>query len=115
MVAVVAVAALLVALDAATGGHSHVTKTLGDGPAAVWHALTHRWSTSWHGATGNPGRLALVTVCCLGLLWVATREPRDRLVDAFLVGIAVSLVVNDTPQDVVLWGSLQAVALRRAV
>ena len=56
-----------------------------------------------------------MTVCCLGLLWVATREPRDRLVDAFLVGIAVSLVVNDTPQDVFLWGSLQAVALRRAV
>jgi RsiW-degrading membrane proteinase PrsW (M82 family) len=49
------------------------------------------------------------------LVWLATRRPRRRILDAFLVGIAVSLVFNDTPQDVLLWGSLQAFALRRAV
>ena len=113
--AAVAAAVALVGLDAATGGHSHVTKTVGDGPGAVWHSLTHRWSGSWHGATANPVRVLLVLACLGGLVWVATRAPRDRLVDAFLVGIAVSLVVNDTPQDVVMWGSLQAIALRRAV
>jgi len=41
-------------------------------------------------------------------------RPRKRLLDAFLVGIGVSLLVNDTPHDVLLWGSLQALALRRS-
>src|SRR2546430_4011251 len=87
--AMVAVGVALVGIDAATGGHSHVTKTIGDGPDAVWHSLTHRWSVSWHGATGNGGRLLLVVACLGGLVWVATRTPRGRLVDAFLVAIAV--------------------------
>jgi hypothetical protein len=113
--AAAAVAVALVGLDAATGGHSHVTKTLGDGPDAVWHSFTRRWSASWHGATANGWRILLVVACLGGLVWVATATPRHRLVDAFLVAIAVSLVVNDTPQDVLMWGSLQALALRRAV
>ena len=113
--AMVAVGLALVGIDAATGGHSHVTKTIGDGPDAVWHAFTHRWSASWRGATGNVWRVVLVVACLGGLVWVATSTPRHRLVDAFLVAIAVSLVVNDTPQDVLLWGSLQALALRRSL
>jgi hypothetical protein len=113
--AAVAAALALVGLDAATGGHSHVTKTLGGGPDAVWHSFTHRWSASWHGATANGWRILLVVACLGGLVWVATATPRHRLVDAFLVAIAVSLVVNDTPQDVLMWGSLQALALRRAL
>ena len=48
-------------------------------------------------------------------MWVATRRPRVRIVDALLVGLAVSLVANDTPQDVLFWGAISAVALRRAV
>jgi hypothetical protein len=104
----------LVGIDAATGGSSHVTRTIGDGPGAVWDALTHRWSTSWHGATGTPGRAVLNVFLLASLAWIATRRPRVILLDAFLIGIAVSLVVNDTPQDVVLWGALQALALRRA-
>lgn len=113
--AAVAVAAALVAVDAATGGHSHVITTVGGGPGDVWHAFTHRWSVSWHGATANGWRILLVAACLGALVWVALQSPRHRLVDAFLVAIAVSLVVNDTPQDVVLWGSLQALALRRAL
>jgi hypothetical protein len=46
---------------------------------------------------------------------VATRRPRARLVDAFLVGIVVSIVANDTPQDVLFWGAISGVGLRRAV
>jgi len=30
--------------------------------------------------------------------------PRSRIVDAFLIAIVVSLVANDTPQDVLFWG-----------
>jgi hypothetical protein len=113
--AVAALAAGFVALDAATGGSSHVTRTLGNGPGAVWDALTHRWSIAWHGAVGTAGRAVLDLLLLVALVGIAMQRPRLYLLDAFLVGIAVSLVVNDTPQDVLLWGSLQALALRRAV
>src|SRR5215213_2747043 len=105
---------VLVGIDAATGGSSHVTRTIGDGPGAVWDALTHRSSSSWDDATATPARTALNVALLAGLAWLATLAPRRRLLDAFLVGIAVSLVVNDTPHDVLLWGSLQALAVRRA-
>jgi hypothetical protein len=111
---IVALALVLVGVDAATGGSSHVTRTIGDGPGAVWHAFTHRWSASWHDATATPARTALNVMLLGGLVSLAALRPRQRLLDAFLVGIAVSLVVNDTPHDVLLWGSLQALALRRA-
>jgi hypothetical protein len=111
---VAAAAIAFVAVDAATGGSSHVTRTVGDGPGALWDELVHRWSVSWHGAVGTTSRALLDVVLLAVLVWVAVQRPRTRVLDAFLVGIAVSLVVNDTPQDVLLWGSLQAVALRRA-
>src|SRR5215208_6368128 len=111
---IVAAGLVLVGIDAATGGSSHVTRTIGDGPGAVWDALTHRSSSSWDDATATPARTALNVALLAGLAWLATLTPRRRLLDAFLVGIAVSLVVNDTPHDVLLWGSLQALALRRA-
>lgn len=115
VVGVVLVGLALVGLDAATGGSSHVTRTIGDGPGAVWDAFTHRWSVSWRGATGTTGRAVLDAFLFVGLVWIALRRPRRALLGAFLVGIAVSLAVNDTPQDVLLWGSLQALALRRAL
>lgn len=113
-VAIVAVVLAFFALDAVTGGSSHVTKTVGDGPGAVWDALAHRWSVSWHDATATTARTILDVILLAALVWIATRSPRRRLLDAFLVGIAVSLIVNDTPHDVLLFGSLQALALRRA-
>jgi hypothetical protein len=104
-----------VGLDAATGGSSHVTQGVGSGPGGLAHDLWHRWGVSWHGAAGTAGR-ATTCLVCLGVLgWVATRRPRARLVDAFLLAIAVSLVVNDTPQDVLFWGAVTGVGLRRAV
>ena len=112
---VVALGLLLVGLDAATGGRSHVTHAVGGGPGRLGHDVWHRLDVSWHGAAGTPGR-ALQSAICLGVLvWVATRRPRIRIVDALLVGLAVSLVANDTPQDVLFWGAISAVALRRAV
>ena len=111
---IVAIGLLLVGIDAATGGSSHVTQTIGDGPGAVLDALTHRWSTSWDDATATPARTALNVVLLAALAGLAMLRPRKRLLDAFLVGIGVSLLVNDTPHDVLLWGSLQALALRRS-
>jgi hypothetical protein len=92
-----------------------VTERVADGPGALAHEFAHRMSSSWHGATATPGRALLCVLCFGALVWVAAQRPRYRIVDAFVVAIAVSLVANDTPQDVLLWGALTGVGLRRAV
>jgi hypothetical protein len=111
-VAIVAGLAFVV-LDAATGGSSHVTNAVLHGGLA--HDIWHRWVVSWHGATGTWGRTLVCAICIVALAWVASRRPRSRIVDAFLVGIVVSIVANDTPQDVLFWGAITGVGLRRAV
>jgi hypothetical protein len=111
--AVLALAALFVLVDAATGGSSHVTHSVLHG--TVFHDVWHRWTTSWHALTGAWGRGVVCAICAAVLAWVATRRPRAPIVDAFLIGIAVSLVANDTPQDVLFWGAVNGFALRRAV
>lgn len=111
--AVVLLALAFVALDAATGGSSHVTQSVLHGH--VFHDLWHRWHVSWRGATGTWGRAVVCALSLVTLAWVATRRPRSPLVDAFLVAIVVSLVANDTPQDVLFWGAITGVGLRRAV
>jgi hypothetical protein len=45
------------------------------------------------------------------LVLVALIRPRPPLVDAMLVAVVVSFIVNDTPQDVALWGALGAISL----
>ena len=47
------------------------------------------------------------------LVVVATRRPRRPVTDAFLVALLVSLVVNDTPGDVLGIGAAAALAIRR--
>lgn len=112
-IAAVGLALLFVLVDAATGGSSHVTHSVLHG--TVFHDFVHRWRVSWHGLTGSRGRIVQDVICIGALVWVATRRPRSRLVDAFLLGIVVSLVANDTPQDVLFWGAITGVGLRRSV
>jgi len=47
------------------------------------------------------------------LVWIATRTPRRPAVDAMLVALTVSLIVNDTPVDVIGLGVLGCLALWR--
>jgi hypothetical protein len=42
---------------------------------------------------------------------LALQRPRLALVDAYLVGLVVSFLVNDTPVDVAGYGGLAALAL----
>ncbi len=101
-------AVALVAIDAATGGSSHVTHALGGGlPGDV----VHRWRVSYEGATRSVGAFVMFVSGIALLLAVARVRPRPAVVDAMLVALAVSFVVNDTPQDVALWGALGAIAL----
>jgi hypothetical protein len=109
----IVLAVLFVLVDAATGGSNHVTHAVLHG--GLPHDLWHRWSVSWHGATRTWGRVVLCLGCIAALGWVGRRQPRSQLVDAFLIAILVSLVANDTPQDVLLWGAITGVGLRRAV
>jgi hypothetical protein len=102
---------LVVGIDAAAGGDSHVTRSLGSGPGSFAEDLAHRAEVSIRGPTSSPMPFLITTAGLLLLMWVATRRPRHAVVDAMLAGVAVSLVVNDTPQDVATFGALGALAL----
>jgi hypothetical protein len=106
--AVVAVAVVVVAVDAATGGSSHVTHALGSGLPGD---LAHRWRVSERGATRTFGAFLMFATGVILLLLLARVRPRPPRLDAMLVALAVSLIVNDTPQDVMLWGGLGALSL----
>ena len=96
----------LVALDTATGGSSHVTRRVGDGPGALLgelgnrlHISAERVVTSWH-----PALVFAIAIAALVIL--ATRRPRFAAGEALLVAIGVSLVVNDTPHHVAAAGAI---------
>ena len=46
--------------------------------------------------------------CLAGLVAVARSRPRGAALDALLVGLAVSLVFNDSPNDVIRFGAAAA-------
>lgn len=107
--AVVGVAVLLAAfvgLDAATGGSSHVTHAFRRGPVSLVEDLAHRVHLS-ASAIGHQWSEAVVFgVSVAALVILATRPPRFPAGDALLVGIAVSLLVNDSPGDVASAGAI---------
>ena len=109
----VALALLLLAVDAATGGSSHVTDAVGDGPFALAGDIADRIELSVRRTAASLGAAVVVLGSLVTLILVALRRPRDAVLDAFLVAIAVSLVVNDTPGDVLGIGAAIAIALAR--
>jgi hypothetical protein len=105
------VVALLVALDAATGGSSHVTRALEGGPGGLASDLADRIGLSFARLAANPVVAVIVAlgVVVLALLVVRTLRADSALADragplAVAAAVAVSLVVNDSPNDVVLGG-----------
>jgi len=109
----VALALALLGLDAATGGSSHVTAAVGDGPVALAGDIADRIELSVRRTAASLGATAVVLGSLAILVAVALRARRSPVLDAFLVGIAVSLVVNDTPGDVLGMGAAIAIALAR--
>jgi len=102
----VAVGLALVGLDAATGGSSHVTRRVGDGPGALFdelgnrlHISVERLASSWHAAL-------VFAISIAALVVLATRRPRFAAGEALLVAVGVSLVVNDTPHHVAAAGAV---------
>ena len=99
-----------IGIDEATGGKSHVTRAFEKGPGAWFGDIGHRLHLSadrltvWH--------LALIVgVSLVVLVWLALQRPRSPALDALLVGLAVSFVVNDAPSDVAAAGALSGLVL----
>jgi hypothetical protein len=104
-------ALLLVGIDAATGGSSHVTKAVGGGPGTLLGDLGHRLHVSAAGAVQTWNAALLFSFGIVGLAVLACLKPRRPLLDAYLVALVVSLLVNDTPTDVAGYGGLAALGL----
>ena len=109
---VVGVAVALVGIDAALGGSSHVTRALGGGPVNVLGDMAHRLRLSADGLVSSRDSALIIAASFPVFAWVASRRPRFATVDAVLVAVAVSLLVNDSPRDVAGIGALSCAALR---
>ena len=103
----------LVGLDAAVGGSSHVTEAVGDGPGAVLGDIADRLELSARRTFAGIGPAFAALASLAVLLFVATRRPRRPVTDALLVALLVSLVVNDTPGDVLGMGAVAAFVVWR--
>jgi mono/diheme cytochrome c family protein len=112
-VGAIALALALLGLDAATGGSSHVTDAVGDGPAALAGDIADRIELSVRRTAASIGATAVVRGSLAILIAIALRSRREPVLDAYLVGLAVSLVVNDTPGDVLGVGAAIAITLVR--
>lgn len=102
-----------VGLDTAVGGSSHVTEALADGPGAVLGDVADRLELSARRTFGAVGPAFAALASLAVVVVVALRRPRRPLTDAMLVALAVSLVVNDTPGDVLGVGAVGLFVLRR--
>jgi hypothetical protein len=110
---VAAAAAVVLALAVAVGGESHVTDAVRDGPAGLAEDFWRRLELSWLRATSGWGVGLLVGGGVVVLVLLAIRERRP-LLTAYLAALAVSLLVNDSPNDVIVAGLAGYVALSSA-
>ncbi|WP_181813315.1 hypothetical protein [Gaiella occulta] len=106
-----AAAAALVAVDALSGGSSHVTRALAAGPSTLLDDFWRRLHVTWGGATASWHAALLCALGIAALAVLATRSPLSAPVAAVVAGLAVSLVVNDSPVDELVWGALGCAAL----
>ena len=109
--AVLALGLAIVGFDALLGGSSHVTDAVGGGPGTLFDDLDRRVRISWAGATSAAHTAFLCLLSLGGLVWLGIRGRQRPAIVALLAGIGVSLVVNDTPVDVLGYGALGCLAL----
>ena len=103
----------LVGLDAALGGSSHVTHAVGTGPGSLLGELGHRLHLSYLAVTKSWGSGGKFVGGLAPLVGIAAFSARGPLMQAFLAGLAVSFVVNDTPIDIAALGALGCWTLAR--
>jgi hypothetical protein len=108
---VVAAAFALIGIDAAFGGSSHVTHAVGGGPGSLLGDFGHRLHLSAAFIASGWNEALLFALSMAALVWLALRRPRLAVLDALLLALAVSLLVNDTPTDIAGLGALSALVL----
>jgi hypothetical protein len=106
-----ALVAVLVGLDAASGGSSHVTHAFRKGPVSLAEDLAGRLHVSAASLGSSAVQATVFAVSIVSLVVLATRRPRFPAGDALLAGIAVSLIVNDSPGAVASAGALSYAVL----
>lgn len=112
LLGVVALGLAFVGVDALAGGSSHVTDAVSGGPRELFDMFRERAERSFSIATSSVWQVAILAGGLVVLTSFATRKPRFPVVDAFLVAIAVSLIVNDSPTKVAGYGAIVCGALR---
>jgi hypothetical protein len=95
--------AVVLAVALAVGGSSHVTNALEDGPVGLAEDLGRRVQLSAERATAGWVVGFMVFGGVAALIALALRERRPLLL-SLLAALAVSLIVNDSPNDVVIAG-----------
>jgi hypothetical protein len=110
--AVVLFGLAFVGFDALAGGSSHVVDAISEGPGHLFDVFRDRAERSVSIATSSVWQLLALLGGLAMLGYFALLRPRFAVVDAFLVAIAVSLVVNDSPTKVAGYGALVCAALR---
>jgi hypothetical protein len=114
-----ALVAILVGVDAVTGGSSHVAESVRDGPGALAADLRDRLVLSFERATVSwyvSLVVAVAVVAIVVLLVLLLRSETDRAERAVPVALAAavltSLVVNDSPTEIAVGGLIGLVACR---
>jgi len=117
--AILLLGAVLVALDAAIGPSSHVTRALDSGPGGLLGDLRDRVELSWDRIVHKTSVTVVVAVCVPVLVYLVVRMLRSSaplarraLPLAFAAALAVSLVVNDSPNDVLTAGLVGFVVMQ---
>ena len=108
---VVALALLVVGVDAAAGGTSHVTRAVGGGPGTLLDDVLDRMHLSAASVSVSWASALLAVGAVAALVALARVGRRPRTLDAMFVALVVSLLVNDSPVDVALYGALGALSI----
>jgi cytochrome c551/c552 len=90
-----------------------VTHAVGTGPGSLFGDIGHRLHLSYLSVTKTWGRGVEFLAGLVVLIGVAAFSSRGPLVRAFLAGMAVSFIVNDTPIDIAALGALGCWTLAR--
>jgi hypothetical protein len=106
LVVAVALGLALVGVDAALGGSSHVDRAVHGGPVHMAGVLGHRLRSSWDGIWATWYAALIAGLTGAACLMFAFLRPRVAALDALLVALVVSLLVNDTGTDVLGFGAL---------
>jgi hypothetical protein len=106
VIGAVVIGLVLVGLDAALGGSSHVDRAVHGGPLHMLGVLGHRLRVSWDGVARTWYSALIAALTGGACVIFAFLRPRVAALDALLVALAVSLLVNDSAVDVFGFGAL---------